>query len=68
MTAYLREVVDTLPFNTPDKSSRYATERYRGAVGLNWWRCDPTLQAAMRRHLGDDGLAWAAPTSTASVP
>jgi acyl-CoA dehydrogenase len=59
MASYLRETVDTLPFNTPDKSRRYATERYRGAVGLNWWRCDPTLQAAMRRHLGDAGLAWA---------
>ncbi len=61
MTEYLTEPVDTLPFATADKARRYATERYRGAVGLNWWRCDPTLQAAMRRHLGDEGLAWAEP-------
>ena len=61
MTSYLDEPVDSLPFNTPEKSRRYATERYLGAAGLNWWRCDPTLQAAMRRHLGEDGLAWAEP-------
>lgn len=61
MTSYLSEPVDSLPFNSPEKSRRYATERYLGAVGLNWYRCDPTLQAAMRRHLGDAGLAWAEP-------
>lgn len=59
--AYLSEPVDSLPFNTPDKSRRYATERYQGAVGLNWYRCDPTLQAALRRRLGEEGLAWAEP-------
>ncbi len=59
--AYLSEPVDSLPFNTPEKSRRYATERYEGAVGLNWYRCDPTLQALMRRHLGEEGLAWAQP-------
>jgi alkylation response protein AidB-like acyl-CoA dehydrogenase len=59
--SYLSEPVDSLAFNTPEKSRRYATERYRGAVGLNWYRCDPTLSAAMRRHLGDDGLTWADP-------
>ena len=58
---YLSEPLDALPFSTPDKSRRYATERYRGAVGLNWYRCDPTLQARLRRHLGDDALAWAEP-------
>jgi alkylation response protein AidB-like acyl-CoA dehydrogenase len=45
----------------PDRSRRYATERYRGAVGLNWYRADPTLQFLMRRHLGAEGLAWAEP-------
>ena len=60
MSSYLSEPVDALPFTTPDKSRRYATERYLGAVGLNWYRADPTLQALMRRHLGD-GLAWATP-------
>ncbi|HJR24521.1 MAG TPA: acyl-CoA dehydrogenase family protein [Acidimicrobiales bacterium] len=61
MTDHLTEPVDRLPFGTPEKARRYATERYRGAVGLNWYRCDPTLQVLMRRYLGDDGLAWAAP-------
>lgn len=43
-----------------DSSDRYATERYQGATGRNWWTCDPTLQLLMRRHLGD-GYAWAVP-------
>ncbi|MEV4468541.1 acyl-CoA dehydrogenase family protein [Nonomuraea sp. NPDC049504] len=43
-----------------DHSDRYATERYQGAEGRNWWRCDPTLQLLMRRRLGD-GYAWAEP-------
>ncbi|HEX7165602.1 MAG TPA: acyl-CoA dehydrogenase family protein, partial [Acidimicrobiales bacterium] len=61
MTSYLNEPVDSLPFNTPEKARRYATERYTGAVGLNWYTCDPTLQGLMLRHLGRDGLAWAEP-------
>ncbi|GAA3142972.1 acyl-CoA dehydrogenase family protein [Nonomuraea roseoviolacea] len=44
-----------------DGSDRYATEHYQGAAGRNWWTCDPTLRLLMRRHLGDDGLAWAEP-------
>ncbi|HVM10108.1 MAG TPA: acyl-CoA dehydrogenase family protein [Acidimicrobiales bacterium] len=59
MTSYLPEAVDALPFSTPDKARRYATERYAGAQGLNWYRADPTLQSLMRRYLGDEGLAWA---------
>lgn len=43
-----------------DGSDRYATERYQGAVGRNWWTGDPTLQLLMRRYLGE-GYAWAAP-------
>ncbi|MCF6472032.1 DNA alkylation response protein [Nonomuraea sp. MG754425] len=43
-----------------DHSDRYATERYQGAAGRNWWRCDPTLRLLMRRYLGD-GFAWAQP-------
>lgn len=52
MASYLIE-----PF---DRSDRYATERYRGAVGANWWTGDPTLRLLMRRYLGD-GYAWAEP-------
>jgi acyl-CoA dehydrogenase len=61
MSSYLTEPVDRLPFASDDKARRYATERYRGAVGLNWYRCDPTLQFLMQRHLGSDGRAWATP-------
>lgn len=43
-----------------DRSDRYATERYQGAAGRNWWRCDPALRLLMRRHLGD-GYTWAEP-------
>lgn len=43
-----------------DRSDRYATERYQGAAGRNWWTCDPTLRLLMRRHLGD-GFSWAEP-------
>ncbi|MFI7632699.1 acyl-CoA dehydrogenase family protein [Nonomuraea sp. NPDC049400] len=43
-----------------DRSDRYATERYQGAAGRNWWTCDPTLRLLMRRHLGA-GFAWAEP-------
>ncbi|MGH9272919.1 MAG: acyl-CoA dehydrogenase family protein, partial [Ilumatobacteraceae bacterium] len=61
MTSYLREPVDELPFGTEAKARRYATERYAGAVGRNWYRRDPTLQLLLRRHLGAAGLAWAEP-------
>jgi acyl-CoA dehydrogenase len=58
---YESEPVDRLPFGSADKAARYATERYRGATGLNWWRCDPTLQFLMRYHLSGDDLTWAEP-------
>lgn len=61
MGSYLIESVDRLPFARPDKARRYATERYRGAVGLNWYTCDPTLQFLMQRYLGEEGLVWATP-------
>jgi alkylation response protein AidB-like acyl-CoA dehydrogenase len=58
---YLIEPVDELPFGTEAKARRYATERYRGAVGRNWYTCDPSLQFLMRRYLGAGGAAWAGP-------
>ncbi|WP_433331721.1 acyl-CoA dehydrogenase family protein [Spirillospora sp. CA-294931] len=61
MASYLIEPVDRLPFGGPEKARRYATERYRGAVGLNWYTCDPSLRSMLRRHLGAEGLAWAEP-------
>jgi hypothetical protein len=60
-TSYDSEPVDRLAFGSADKAARYATERYLGATGLNWWRCDPTLQFLMRYHLSADDLAWAEP-------
>lgn len=61
MGSYLVEPVDRLAFSGADKARRYDTDRYQGAAGLNWYACDPTIQALLRRRLGDDGLAWAAP-------
>lgn len=61
MDGYLVEPVDRLTFSSEAKSRRYATERYRGAVGLNWYTCDPSLQFLMRYYLGAQGAAWARP-------
>jgi alkylation response protein AidB-like acyl-CoA dehydrogenase len=60
-TPYDSEPVDRLPFGSAEKAARYATERYVGATGLNWWRCDPTLQFIVRRQLTADEQAWAEP-------
>jgi acyl-CoA dehydrogenase len=61
MASYLYEDIDRLPFSSPEKARRYDTDRYQGAVGLNWFTCDPSLQFLMRSHLGRDGFAWASP-------
>src|SRR3954469_5213863 len=61
MASYVHEPFDQLPFGTEAKARRYATERYVGAVGRNWYTSDPSLQRVMRRHLGAAGLAWATP-------
>ena len=37
MSEYDLEAVDRLPFSTPEKSQRYQTDNYPGAVGLNWY-------------------------------
>jgi len=42
-------------------SARYDTERYAGAVGLNWWTADPTLQFQLRMHMPQRDYDWAAP-------
>ena len=51
------EGVDRLPFSTPEKSQRYRTDNYRGAVGLNWYLTDPTLQFTMAYYLQPDEVA-----------
>jgi len=61
MSDYAPESVDRLPFSTPEKAQRYQTENYRGAVGLNWYRTDPTLQATMAYYLRPDELAAVEP-------
>ena len=59
MGKYDIEAVDRLPFSTPEKSQRYQTDNYRGAVGLNWYLTDPTLQFTMAYYLQPDELALA---------
>ena len=60
-TDYDREPVERLPFGSADKAARYATERYAGATGLNWWRADPTLHFLMRYHLTPEERQWGEP-------
>lgn len=57
MSDYDVEAVDRLPFSTPEKSRRYQTDNYTGAVGLNWYLTDPTLQFTMAYYLRPDELA-----------
>ncbi len=64
MTDYDVEAADRLPFTTPEKSSRYRTENYQGAAGLNWYTTDPTLQATMAYYLQPAELAFAEPHLT----
>ncbi|WAJ45101.1 acyl-CoA dehydrogenase family protein [Mycobacterium sp. Aquia_216] len=64
MSEYDLEAVDRLPFSTPDKALRYRTDDYCGAVGLNWYRTDPTLQFTMAYYLQPDELAVAEPHLT----
>jgi acyl-CoA dehydrogenase len=61
MSEYDVEAVDRLPFTTPEKSQRYRTQNYPGAVGLNWYQTDPSLQLTMAYYLQPDELAIAEP-------
>jgi hypothetical protein len=49
------------PFASPEKSARYETERYRGATGLNWYACDPSLQRTLRFYMQPKDYDWAQP-------
>jgi acyl-CoA dehydrogenase len=62
--AYDPEAVDRLPFTTQEKSERYRTDNYRGAVGLNWYRTDPSLQWMMSYYLQPAELAAVEPHLT----
>src|ERR1700755_2183603 len=59
MSDYDVEAVDRLPFSTEEKSQRYQTDNYRGAVGLNWYLTDPTLRLTMAYYLQPDELTLA---------
>src|ERR1700761_4063450 len=59
MSEYDVEAVDRLPFSTEEKSRRYRTDDYHGAVGLNWYLTDPTLRSTMAYYLPPDELALA---------
>jgi acyl-CoA dehydrogenase len=61
MSEYDSEAVDRLPFSTPEKSQRYHTDNYRGAVGLNWYLTDPTLRSTMAYYLRPEELAVVEP-------
>ena len=62
---YDSEPVDRLPFGTAEKAGRYATERYLGATGRNWWRCDPTLQF-LDAALTSRATSWPGPSRTST--
>ncbi|KAA8969240.1 acyl-CoA dehydrogenase family protein [Mycobacterium sp.] len=64
MSSYDLEAVDRLPFATPEKSERYRTDNYQGAVGRNWYVSDPSLQFLMAYYLQPDELAVVAPHLT----
>ncbi|HTX94647.1 MAG TPA: acyl-CoA dehydrogenase family protein [Mycobacterium sp.] len=64
MSDYASEAVDRLPFSTEEKSQRYQTENYRGAVGLNWYLTDPTLRFTMSYYLQPEELAVVEPHLT----
>src|ERR1700757_4506016 len=59
MSEYDVEAVNRLPFSTEEKSQRYQTDNYRGAVGLNWYLTDPSLRFTMAYYLQPDELALA---------
>ncbi|BBZ72524.1 acyl-CoA dehydrogenase family protein [Mycobacterium paraseoulense] len=61
MSDYAAEAVDRLPFSSEEKSRRYRTENYRGAVGLNWYLTDPTLRFTMAYYLQPEELAVVEP-------
>jgi acyl-CoA dehydrogenase len=59
MSDYGMEAADRLPFATAEKADRYRTDDYQGAVGLNWYRTDPTLQFTMAYYLEPSELEFA---------
>jgi acyl-CoA dehydrogenase len=56
-----RNTVAGMSFATADKAERYRTENYQGAVGLNWYRTDPSLQFLMAYYLNPTELGVVEP-------
>ena len=53
---------DSTPSTSPyQKAERYETERFLGAVGLNWFECDPSLQRTLRYYSTKQEYDWAKP-------
>jgi hypothetical protein len=48
-------------FSNDEKRQRYATERYHGATGLNWYTSDPSLQRTLRFFSREPDFVWAQP-------
>jgi len=46
------------PYHKPE---RYETERFLGAIGLNWFDCDPSLQRTLRYYSTQEEFDWASP-------
>jgi alkylation response protein AidB-like acyl-CoA dehydrogenase len=61
MSSHTPNSVAPVPLESVSRARRYATERFQGATGRNWWDVDPSLQFLMRRYVGDAGLRWAEP-------
>ena len=59
--SYTTEPHDELPFGTAEKARRYATERYLGAIGLNWYALRPDAAVPDAPPPGAEDLAWAEP-------
>jgi alkylation response protein AidB-like acyl-CoA dehydrogenase len=55
------EAAGPSPFATAEKAERYATGRYRGAGGLNWYECDPALQRTLRFYMRENDYTWVQP-------
>ena len=53
---------DNTPRTSPyQKSERYETGRFLGAIGLNWFECDTSLQRTLRYYSTQEEYDWAAP-------
>ncbi|MCH7698177.1 MAG: acyl-CoA dehydrogenase family protein [Chloroflexi bacterium] len=53
---------NSTPGRSPyQKAERYQTDRFLGAVGLNWFECDLSLQRTLRYYSTQEEYDWAEP-------